>query len=102
MRKFYSENENWLFTKQVKNGKPRLFAKWESVKLPHTWNDLDGQDGGMDYYRGLCFYKKKTAYKSEQKRACIHRNPRCKLLLYSIRQREIRRFAPWGIFSVSI
>ena len=32
-----------------------LFAKppesgyWESVALPHTWNNLDGQDGGADY-----------------------------------------------------
>ena len=23
-----------------------------SVALPHTWNALDGQDGGSDYYRG--------------------------------------------------
>lgn len=69
MRKFYSENENWQFTKQVKNGKPKFFARWESVTLPHTWNNLDGQDGGMDYYRGLCFYKKRlyiNAGKSER------------------------------------
>ena len=24
----------------------------EAVALPHTWNALDGQDGGNDYYRG--------------------------------------------------
>ena len=24
----------------------------KAVKLPHTWNALDGQDGGNDYYRG--------------------------------------------------
>ena len=29
-----------------------------SVNLPHTWNAMDGQDGGNDYYRGTCFYKK--------------------------------------------
>ena len=40
-----------------------LFAKhpesgnWESVALPHTWNNLDGQDGGADYYRGTCAYR---------------------------------------------
>ena len=22
------------------------------VALPHTWNNLDGQDGGNDYFRG--------------------------------------------------
>ena len=32
---------------------------WETVDLPHTWNGTDGQDGGNDYYRGTCFYRKK-------------------------------------------
>jgi len=27
------------------------------VSLPHTWNALDGQDGGNDYYRGICTYE---------------------------------------------
>ena len=27
------------------------------VKLPHTWNAFDGQDGGNDYWRGLAHYK---------------------------------------------
>ena len=39
------------------------FAKWneafETVALPHTWNNLDGQDGGADYHRGACWYYKK-------------------------------------------
>jgi len=26
------------------------------VQLPHTWNALDGQDGGNDYRRGTCVY----------------------------------------------
>ncbi len=29
-----------------------------SVNIPHTWNNLDGQDGGNDYRRGTCLYKK--------------------------------------------
>ena len=29
-----------------------------SVDLPHTWNNLDGQDGGNDYWRGTCHYHK--------------------------------------------
>ena len=41
--------------------KEALFAKsGESsteVKLPHTWNALDGQDGGSDYWRGTANYK---------------------------------------------
>ena len=38
-----------------------LFAKsgedFTSVALPHTWNALDGQDGGSDYWRGSAIYK---------------------------------------------
>ena len=26
------------------------------VELPHTWNAIDGQDGGNDYWRGTCTY----------------------------------------------
>ena len=28
----------------------------QTVQLPHTWNALDGQDGGGDYFRGSCTY----------------------------------------------
>lgn len=38
-----------------------LFAKsgeeFVQVTLPHTWNALDGQDGGSDYWRGTAVYK---------------------------------------------
>ena len=38
-----------------------LFAKqgeeFAAVTLPHTWNNLDGQDGGSDYWRGHGIYK---------------------------------------------
>ena len=50
MRTVLSLNDNWLFTKQGNS---------ESVNLPHTWNALDGQDGGNDYYRGTCCYTRK-------------------------------------------
>ena len=29
-----------------------------TVDLPHTWNAQDGQDGGNDYRRGTCTYRK--------------------------------------------
>jgi beta-galactosidase len=32
-------------------------ADWQTVTLPHTWNALDGQDGGDNYYRGACWYR---------------------------------------------
>ena len=38
-----------------------LFAKqgeaFAKVSLPHTWNALDGQDGGNDYWRGIGTYQ---------------------------------------------
>ena len=37
-----------------------LFAKQgdvaAAVARPHTWNALDGQDGGNDYWRGIGTY----------------------------------------------
>jgi len=38
-----------------------MFAKqgeaFAAVPLPHTWNALDGQDGGADYWRGIGTYQ---------------------------------------------
>ena len=33
-------------------------AETQTVDLPHTWNAVDGQDGGGDYFRGECCYVK--------------------------------------------
>ncbi|MDR1531378.1 MAG: beta-galactosidase [Clostridiales bacterium] len=46
-------------------------AAWETVALPHTWNALDGQDGGGDYYRGVCCYKIPLPKPTPGKRAFI-------------------------------
>ena len=54
-------NDAWSFTKDVelvKDGKVVCCEGWENVNLPHTWNGEDGQDGGADYYRALCYYTK--------------------------------------------
>lgn len=32
-------------------------SAWESVSVPHTWNALDGQDGGNNYRRGPSWYR---------------------------------------------
>lgn len=53
MRNVISLNENWKFTKRF--GQPGTEAV--PVSLPHTWNAIDGQDGGADYFRGLCRYE---------------------------------------------
>ena len=33
-------------------------ASWTSIAIPHTWNALDGQDGGGNYYRGIGWYRR--------------------------------------------
>ena len=56
-------NAGWSFTKDavsVSEGASVLTqGSWEVLDLPHTWNGVDGQDGGNDYYRGTCFYAKR-------------------------------------------
>lgn len=54
-------NPSWKFTKStVTNAESIAFndAAWENISLPHTWNALDGQDGGNNYYRGVGWYRK--------------------------------------------
>ena len=51
MRYITNFNSNWEFSLHSDDN-------WEKVTLPHTWNNLDGQDGGNDYYRGKCTYRK--------------------------------------------
>src|SRR5579862_7856884 len=32
-------------------------SSWTTVNLPHSWNTLDGQDGGSNYFRGVGWYR---------------------------------------------
>ena len=50
MRKIELLNQDWTFIYHDGTRTP--------VSIPHTWNNLDGQDGGNDYYRGTCQYRK--------------------------------------------
>ena len=34
---------------------------WDFVNLPHTWNGIDGQDGGGDFWRGTSCYVRELA-----------------------------------------
>lgn len=51
-------NHMWAFTKQATQIPTEMPRLWDYVNLPHTWNNLDGQDSGGDYYRGTCYYAK--------------------------------------------
>ena len=50
LRKRIKINEDWSFTGPS--------GRTQRVDLPHTWNNIDGQDGGNDYWRGTCIYCK--------------------------------------------
>ena len=56
MRSTIKWNENWEFFKGVSD--VAVNEGGEQVNLPHSWNAVDGQDGGNDYFRGDCIYKK--------------------------------------------
>ena len=58
MRCIYSLNKGWVFEKT-----DIVPQKWPDgctlIDLPHTWNNVDGQDGGSDYWRGKAVYTQK-------------------------------------------
>ena len=52
-------NDGWVFVPDAVDVDGDLASTGgESVTLPHTWNALDGQDGGNDYRRGPSTYLK--------------------------------------------
>ncbi len=59
MREVVNFNRKWAFSKEADSIPSEISPKWNFVNLPHTWNALDGQDGGNDYYRGRAFYAKR-------------------------------------------
>ena len=58
MRGIININTGWQFAKDTTQVPGMLPADWEVVDLPHSWNAVDGQDGGGDYFRGTCCYVK--------------------------------------------
>ena len=58
MRTVINLNRKWAFSKAATAVPTAIDNKWDFVNLPHTWNAIDGQDGGNDYYRGTCYYAK--------------------------------------------
>ncbi len=59
MRKTRNLNDRWQFT-----GPDKTVSE---VNLPHTWNSVDGQDGGNDYWRGSCTYERELDMPEFQK-----------------------------------
>ncbi|WP_434690307.1 glycoside hydrolase family 2 protein [Hungatella sp. SB206] len=59
MRKTKNLNDRWQFTGPD--------GRTVSVNLPHTWNNVDGQDGGNNYWRGSCRYERELDMPEFQK-----------------------------------
>ena len=58
-------NPGWEFTDMDGNV--------TAVDLPHTWNAQDGQDGGGDYARGTCTYRKSFPMPSfDPREQCVY------------------------------
>ncbi len=64
MRKLINLNTNWQFTMPDKDT--------QSVNIPHTWNNIDGQDGGNDYWRGTCVYEKSFEKPKFDENECVY------------------------------
>ena len=58
MRNIVNFNAKWAFSKMATEIPTAIDRKWDFVNLPHSWNAIDGQDGGNDYYRGTAYYAK--------------------------------------------
>lgn len=67
-----SFDSGWLFQKDSVGDAilPNADSfKWQSVQLPHTWNDKDVlADGKRGYYRGIAWYKKSFRLVPESER----------------------------------
>ncbi len=63
LRTITNINANWQFLKaEIPLEKALSYAsQGETVNLPHTWNAVDGQDGGNDYHRGTCWYVRRLS-----------------------------------------
>jgi beta-galactosidase len=60
---------SWQFNRRDVPGAEEVSfddSAWGTVTLPHTWNNLDGQDGGNDYYRGIGWYRRHYTVPDDQ------------------------------------
>ncbi len=63
MRQIININTKWAFSKEASEPPKAMPSNWYWVNLPHSWNNIDGQDGGNDYFRGTAFYAKEIEKK---------------------------------------
>ncbi len=61
-------DSNWRFIRQDVAGAQAVEfddSSWTNLSLPHTWNNIDGEDGVKDYYRGVGWYRRHFTVKKE-------------------------------------
>lgn len=66
MRRVININEDWKFVKKECSELEAIEESGERVNVPHTWNAIDGTDGGSDYYRGDTHYVKEFSLPLEK------------------------------------
>ncbi|MGN0425316.1 MAG: glycoside hydrolase family 2 TIM barrel-domain containing protein [Acetatifactor sp.] len=71
MRTKININKGWSFIKNMTEVPVIVPDSGEWIDLPHTWNAVDGQDGGNDYFRGTCCYARQLK-KSELPQAEVY------------------------------
>jgi len=66
-----SLNGVWNFTKDELRPDNYKELNWEQITVPHTWNGIDGQNGGNNYYRGMCWYQKDLVIEKHEGRVFL-------------------------------
>jgi beta-galactosidase len=64
-----SINEFWKFAKgDIENAQAVDYpdVKWETVSVPHSWNNQDADDETPGYYRGTAWYRRSVMIPAEQ------------------------------------
>lgn len=71
----YTINDSWRFKKGSPFDAQSLNyddSSWETVNIPHTWNDKDTDDEEAGFYRGPAWYRKKIFIdKSQEGRKAV-------------------------------
>ena len=67
-RTVFSINSNWEFHKGDVSQEiiEQNTSDWQSISIPHTWNNIDATDDTPGYYRGVGWYKNSIQIDSKQ------------------------------------
>ena len=66
--------DKWKFFPGILNGQSSSLndSSWPEVEIPHSWNAIDGQDGGGDYRRGDAWYRKRVDIPVSASGKCVY------------------------------